>query len=79
MSFRDAVQVWCAPTLLFNINICTNKSTCSGLRDQIEGSNPTAGSNERGSNAQADDDDYEGDVAGPRVLANVTLAKTIRT
>ncbi|KAN0107708.1 hypothetical protein V8E52_009875 [Russula decolorans] len=49
-----------------------------GLRDQIEGSNPTAGSNERGSNAQADDDNYEGDVAGPRVLANVTLAKTIQ-
>jgi hypothetical protein len=68
-------------TLLFDI--CTNKSTRSGLGDQIEGSdntlnNPMAGSNEYGSNAQANDDDYEGDVAGPRVLANVTLAKTIR-
>ena len=71
-------------TLLFDI--CINKSTRSGLGDPIEGSNNTlnnptaaAGSNERGSSAQANDDDYEGDVAGPRVLANVTLAKTIRT
>lgn len=68
-------------TLLFDI--CTNESTCSGLGDPIEGSNntlnnPMAGSNERSSNAQANDDDYEGDVTGPRVLANVTLAKTIR-
>jgi hypothetical protein len=41
--------------------------------------NPAVGSNERGSNAQGNDDDHEGDVAGPRVLASVTLAKTIRT
>lgn len=68
-------------TLPVLFDICTNKSTCSGLGDLIEGSNntlnnPTAGGNVQ---AQADDDDDEGDVAGPRVLANVTLAKTIRT
>ncbi|KAF8488240.1 hypothetical protein F5888DRAFT_1623289, partial [Russula emetica] len=47
------------------------KGTCSNNTLN----NPTAGGNVQ---AQADDDDDEGDVAGPRVLANVTLAKTIQ-
>jgi len=62
---------------LFDMLIHTNKLTCSGPKDSIEGEDNTI----HGPVADVgddDDDDDEGAAPGTRVLATVKLAKTLR-
>ncbi|KAF8502848.1 hypothetical protein F5888DRAFT_1607397 [Russula emetica] len=66
---RGMLKGTCLSQMLYKFGAHNTASSNNTLN------NPTAGGNVQ---AQADDDDDEGDVAGPRVLANVTLAKTIQ-
>ena len=59
---------------LFDMLIHTNKLTCSGPKDSIEGEDNTI----HGPVADVGDDDDEGAAPGTRVLATVKLAKTLR-
>jgi hypothetical protein len=64
--------------LLFDMLIHTNKLTCSGLKESIEGEDNTIHGSMADVGNDGNDDDDEGAASGTRVLVTVKLAKTLR-